>query len=366
MEWIDTLKVLTMILVIMGHCTYYTIQTSFGGVEHISGNGEYSFMNRLFVFLSLIIYKFHMPLFMAVSGAVFSWTMGKFETLAELVRNKAKRLLLPFLLVTTFISVPLKYAGGYYAHSTHVIWDMLCGQYLLLGNSHLWFGVSLFYIFVIFYCLERYHVPQNCLYWCSLLGLSWFALFLAYFWGHELGGMLGITGALRHLLFFALGFSTFKYWDERETLPARKQILSWLAFIVMVAICVIIPKCTDSFVIKAFLRFPMDTFLALWGCVNMVFLAKSVNQCAIIKNTYTYRFMNKYNYELYLYSDPFNYVLIALLFAWFGHNLFTSNVHSFLAYMLRFFGTILWGALVIGIVYMVKDRKFLSSSKIWQ
>lgn len=354
-EWIDTLKVLTMILVIMGHCTYYTIQTSFGGVEHVPGNGEYSFMSRLLVFASMIIYKFHMPLFMAVSGAVFSWTMGKFDTLSQLLNKKAKRLLLPFLLVTTFISVPLKYAGGYYAHSTHVLWDILCGQYLLLGNSHLWFVVSLFYIYVIFYVSGKisHSIPKNHLYWCSLLGLSWFALGLAYFFG----GMLGITGALRHLLFFALGFSTFKYWDERESLSAGKQILSWVGFIATVAICVIIPKCIDSFAIKAFLRLPVDTVFALWGCVNMVFLAKSINQCAIIKNTYTYRFMNRYNYELYLYSDPFNYVLIALLVAWFGQNLFTSDVDSLLAYMIRFFGTILGAAFIIGILYMLKTKR---------
>ena len=346
-----------MILVIMGHCTYYTIQTSFGGVEHVPGNGEYSFMSRLLVFASMIIYKFHMPLFMAVSGAVFSWTMGKFDTLSQLLNKKAKRLLLPFLLVTTFISVPLKYGGGYYAHSTHVSWDILCGQYLLLGNSHLWFVVSLFYIFVIFYCLERYRIPKNQLYWYFLLGLSWFSLVLGYFWGHELGGMLGVEGALRHLLFFALGFSTFKYWNERNSLSAGKQILSWAGFIATVTICAIIPKYTDSFAVKVFLRFPIDTILALWGCLNMVFLAKSIDRSAVVKRSSTYRFMNRYNYELYLYSDPFNYVLIALLVAWFGQNLFTSDVDSLLAYMIRFFGTILGAAFIIGILYMLKTKR---------
>ena len=306
-----------------------------------------------------------MPLFMAVSGAVFSWGIKKFETLSELLRNKVKRLLLPFLLVTTFISVPLKYAGGYYAHSTYVLWDILCGQYLLLGNSHLWFVVSLFYIFVIFCCLEKYRILPNWLYRCSLLGLSWFSLVLGYFWGHELGGMLGVLGALRHLLFFALGFSTFKYWDERNSLSVGKQILSWVGFIAAVTICAIIPKYNYSFVIKVFLRFPIDTFLALWGCVNMVFLAKSIDRCAVVKRSSVYRFMNKYNYELYLYSDPFNYVLIALLVAWFGQNLFTSNVDSLLAYMIRFFGTILWAAFIIGILYMLKiKRKRLFFNKI--
>ena len=181
-----------------------------------------------------------MPLFMAVSGAIFFWDIGKFETLSELVRNKARRLLLPFLLVTTFISVPLKYASGYYAHSTHVLWDILCGQYLLLGNSHLWFVVSLFYIFVIFYCLEKYRIPKNWLYWCPLCGLSWSAIFLHSILGKSFGEMFGFYGMMEHLLCFALGFSTFKYWNERKSLSVEKQILLWLGFIATVTICVII------------------------------------------------------------------------------------------------------------------------------
>ena len=366
MEWIDTLKVLTMILVIMGHCTYYTIQTTFGGVENVSEDGRYSFIYRLLKFISIVIYKFHMPLFMAVSGAVFSWGIRKYKTLSELIRNKAQRLLLPFLLVTTFISVPLKYASGYYVHSKHVLWDILCGQYLLLGNSHLWFVVSLFYIFAIFFCLERYRIPKNWLYWCSLLGLSWFAIIFHFhsILGESIGEVLGFYGMMKHILFFALGFSTFNYWNSVKILSVGKQILSWFGFIAAVTICVIIPKYTESIVLKVFLYFPMNTLLALWGCTNMVFLAKSIDQCAIVKRTLIYRFMNKYNYELYLYSDPFNYILIAWLVAWFGQNLFTNNVHSLLAYMFRFFGTILWAALVIAIVHMVKKRKFLSPSKI--
>lgn len=35
-EWIDVLKVLTMILVILGHCTYLKISTSYGGTLYLN------------------------------------------------------------------------------------------------------------------------------------------------------------------------------------------------------------------------------------------------------------------------------------------------------------------------------------------
>lgn len=32
-EWIDSLKVIATLLVIIGHCTYYNIQSSYGGIN---------------------------------------------------------------------------------------------------------------------------------------------------------------------------------------------------------------------------------------------------------------------------------------------------------------------------------------------
>lgn len=58
-EWIDTLKVLTMFLVIMGHCNYYSIQTAFGGIDYIPvTNSTESLTYQALGFLTHIIYKF--------------------------------------------------------------------------------------------------------------------------------------------------------------------------------------------------------------------------------------------------------------------------------------------------------------------
>ncbi len=349
-EWIDTLKVLTMILVVLGHCNYYTIKTTFGGVENSLANGEYSLVFKMLGFVTSVIYKFHMPLFMAVSGACFSWSIRKYETIGKLVRNKAKRLLVPFLLVTTFIAVPLKYCSAYYDNSSNVLLDILCGQFLLLGNSHLWFVVSLFYIFVVFFLLEKTRPRKNILYWTGLLGLSWLATGIYSLLGQSYGEMFGLYGTMKHLFFFSAGFATFKYWDDIKPLSGWKQVLSWIVLIGMIAFCSILPKYTDSFVVKAVLSFPVNTVLALWGCANMAFLAKSLDRCNPMKHSAIYGFMSRHNYELYLYSDPFNYVLIACLVAWFGQGVFTDNAVSLYAYAIRFLGSVLFAAFVIRIL----------------
>lgn len=103
--WIDMLRVFTMILVVMGHCTYYTIWTPYGGISYGMFE-EKSFVFNSLSLLSGFFYSFHMPLFMAVSGACFSFS--KKIDFAEMLKKKSHRLLLPFLLTTTFLAVPLK------------------------------------------------------------------------------------------------------------------------------------------------------------------------------------------------------------------------------------------------------------------
>ena len=356
-EWIDTLKVLTMLLVVMGHCTYYVIKTNFGGIEYIP-LGEVSLSYKALEFLTNVIYRFHMPLFMAVSGACFSWNIRRFSNLKELIRNKSSRLLLPFLMVTTFVAVPLKYTAGYYEDSKSVILDIICGQYLLLGNSHLWFVVSLFYIFVAFYCIEKLNIRYNWKYWGFLLILSWMGILFLRF-SEFMGEAFGISGMLKYLLFFAIGFSTFDYWNSKTSVTYIKQILSWLGFVGAVLGVTILPKYAGSIIFKVVLQFPINTILAVWGCVNMIYLAKSVCQWEKLRKTKLYQFFNKYTYELYLYSDPFNYLFIASFVPLFGQDLFIGE-YPIYAYGIRFFGTILAATVIIIVKNKISSLAFHS------
>lgn len=61
-EWIDVLKVLTMILVILGHCTYLKISTSYGGTLYLNLDASLiralgTTIGAIFVIYSLKRYK---------------------------------------------------------------------------------------------------------------------------------------------------------------------------------------------------------------------------------------------------------------------------------------------------------------------
>ena len=67
------------------------------------------------------------------------------------IKNKFRRLLLPFLLTAVFVSIPLKYFSGYWEKSNGLIGDIIIGQLLLQGNTHLWFLPTLFCEMIIFW-----------------------------------------------------------------------------------------------------------------------------------------------------------------------------------------------------------------------
>lgn len=203
-EWIDHARTLTMLLVIIGHCTYTKLMTQYGGIDYFAyvSPADYSISWKILCLIVAFIYSFHMPLFMMLSGACFRLGIRKANGFKALIQNKWHRLLVPFFLTTLFLSVPLKYLGGYYNNSENIVEDIFLGQFLLMGNSHLWFIVSLFWIFVFFYGLHKLHITEKCWFLPILILLS---LIASYINGLHVD-FLGIILAFKHLFYFAIGF----------------------------------------------------------------------------------------------------------------------------------------------------------------
>ena len=223
-EWIDALKVVTMLLVIIGHCGYLIIDTKYGGTSYSHVEmGNPSLIYITIEFLVKFIYTFHMPLFMAISGMCFSFSLKKWPSIMQLVNNKVHRLLFPFIGVTILYSVPIKYFSGYYDYSDNILHDIFAGQLLLMGNSHLWYVVSLFEIFIMYSIIERYNIPKNKWFWITLLLISWVGRRT-----EAICPFLGIGGAMKHLFFFALGFNYFSKLNTIDILSIKKPLLGLL------------------------------------------------------------------------------------------------------------------------------------------
>lgn len=153
----DILRVIVTLLVVLGHATYLSHVSAYGGRDYWTSFSVPSLFHRAVSKLTGFIYLFHMPLFMALSGALFrrSLVRKKYD-LKRLLIEKGKRLLVPFFVVGILYSFPVKYISGYYASSSSLLRDFLVGQVLIRDDTHLWFLPTLFVVFVICYLLETY------------------------------------------------------------------------------------------------------------------------------------------------------------------------------------------------------------------
>lgn len=85
-QFLDILRGLAIVLMVFGHCIQYG-----NGTELIKSNGF--FENIIFS----LIYSFHMPLFMILSGYLFHNTVRKLHSHKELIINRFQRIMLPII-----------------------------------------------------------------------------------------------------------------------------------------------------------------------------------------------------------------------------------------------------------------------------
>ena len=110
--YIDVLKAITILLVVIGHCIQYG-----AGKDFLLYGGF--FYNKTYIF----IYSFHMPLFMLISGYMF-FQSAKTKKCKTLLFVKFKQLIIP-LFCWSFISLiveVIKILAGVSTHEFGFIW----------------------------------------------------------------------------------------------------------------------------------------------------------------------------------------------------------------------------------------------------
>jgi len=255
-EWLDTSSVIAMLLVLIGHCSYYTINSNFGGIDYAVDTQSYSVVTSLFwIFLT--------------AYALTKWS--------GLVYNRFV-FLLAFLLNLFSIIVPNNFLG---IHNAMAYFLYFYAGYLLLPFIDRMKSIPSLYICVCF-------------------------IFLYLF-----------QSAYRHLV---------EVYDDWEYVRVMHSILYMLgAFLTSFACFCLCKKIAST---------PFDRGIKrLFG------------------NTY----------EIYLYSDPFNYIIIFFGWTIWDEFVLTSNGVSLVMFVIRLTGTFLLASLVITLVrlFRVKDlRRF--------
>ena len=110
--------------------------------------------------LNGIIYKFHMPLFLILSGYLYGKSYNvKDLRINFLIRNKFNRLIIPFISIA-FIAFFVKYIAGFFINLQHPVTEKSFLLILITSKGMyfplLWFVYSLFIIFIVFSILQSF------------------------------------------------------------------------------------------------------------------------------------------------------------------------------------------------------------------
>ena len=296
---LDTLRILAILLVVVGHCSYTRFEEPANGL--IALNDTPMLHETIYTFAQKIcglIYSFHMPLFFALSGMCYALNEHNEYTLDKFIWKKFDRLIIPFFLIGSLYMIPVKYATKVYPD--FFLAERVFFNFELYG--HLWFLVVLFEIFVIFRILRQYFPNSN----AALVVISLFCYFVDIpnfyaLMNNQNPAMIAHT--LTYLIWFVLGYILYK---EQNLL--QKYLQSYSNFGIFVIVFAIF---LADFEYNFFTLF----FKTLFGCIATYFLAVCLTKTRIV-NWSVYDILLKYSFPIYLFHDPINYVIIHAFSKW--------------------------------------------------
>ena len=333
---VDLMRSFLVILVVLGHATYYTVTTDFGGI-YISeamdaANVADTVFHRITIWVTSMIYSFHMPAFVAISGILFQSQMEKnrFKSLGQLLRNKTQRLILPFLFVWLVWNIPIKAFAGYYSG---ISFPYVLLQILRPNNVYLWYLETLFFDFLIAYaiCYKFKTLKQQALIVFPLWGIG--IILIQY---TVLDAFVGYP--FKFLLWFWMGMNLNNALFSKLN---RRDILLILCLLFVAFFMV-------SMLISYVARIINNTILPMLGILITYIVCKKVAQRFSGSERWKAQLLkfSGCSFGIYLWAEPLNYAILYIFQKNFGVEYFGLEGGAALVWALRVFITPLIAILI--------------------
>lgn len=153
--YLDIVKAFAIICVVFGHC----IQC---------GSGDIVLNQTLFYedIVFKVIYSFHMPLFMLISGYLFGYSVVR-QSWTEIILNRIKTLIVPVLI---WALIPFTYTMIQQINNNQEIGLLfVIKNYILISLGNLWFLWAIFWCSLIVTIVRRFFNDSK---WVYLLGFA--------------------------------------------------------------------------------------------------------------------------------------------------------------------------------------------------
>lgn len=303
--FIDFLKIVTLLLVIIGHNNF------------LFASNSNNFVNYLFTNINPIIYSFHMPLFFMLSGGVYKICLnnGKYYIFHDLVINKYHRLIKPYIITSTFIVFPVYYI----TNKDLSIIDVLIQTITSQNAQHLWFIFDLFIIFILLYYPIKY--LSNYIILPTLLVIN----VIPY-----ISNIIVIQRFFIYSIWFYLGFILL------EKITSRKY--NFFSALLSISVFFVFYFSYNKIEYgNLVLKNAYFFLLSFSGCISLIFFSNVIinNIGNKILSSSIYNNLKTYSFDIYLYSCPIQIIYVSL----FKYKILpypTTSIYSILLYLLEF------------------------------
>lgn len=318
---ISNIRALAIILVVLGHSIilYSTGWDLYGTKWSVP----------LLDTMKKVIDIIQMPLFFSLSGYLFVFSHQKRRGFLHLLKNKALRLLLPYIGIGVAFMLPIRLIIGYPSYQGIGVVDIVVKFLTSNDVGHLWFLPALFVVFLLseLILLLAEKIPLCKKYAEFVL----FALAAAlYLEGYRVGfGYPPLLSAYKYLIWFSLGYLLCRNRDILKKLYSL-WFVKWALLVVNVALLVY-QVATNSTGLMVSLA-----ITAL--CVINAYGAMPEASCKIIER------VDRDSFGIYLFHSPLIYITFALI----------PNAHPALVVLINF---VIFGAVAIGLTELVRKTK---------